>query len=106
MIVTHCTPLFKICTFVHITNEFLKYDITSSPHPVLTPTLSLFSLYPQDYAKNITGKAVHGALLFLERGHFTADHLAHILKIPMSKNHARKHLATKLASLFTEDLSE
>ena len=81
--------------------------IISAPlSPSLFPSLS-FPLPPsQDYAKNITGKAVHGALLFLERGHFTADHLAHILKIPMSKSQARKHLATKLASLFTEDLSE
>ena len=80
--------------------------------PSLSLSLPLSLLSPpslppsQDYAKNITGKAVHGALLFLERGHFTADHLAHILKIPMSKSQARKHLATKLASLFTEDLSE
>ena len=94
------------CTFVHITSEFLNILRHLPPPSILTHTLPLFPLYPQDYAKNITGKAVHGALLFLERGHFTADHLAHILKIPMSKNYARKHLATKLASLFTEDLSE
>ena len=88
--------------YIKLYSVYIYVMLSLPPFP--PPSLSL--PLSQDYAKNITGKAVHGALLFLERGHFTADHLAHILKIPMSKSQARKHLATKLASLFTEDLSE
>ena len=45
---------------------------------------------------------VHGALLFLERGNFTSEHLAYIAQIP-TKSPLRKHLATQLAKLFSNE---
>ena len=61
--------------------------------------------YFQDYANNVIGGGVHGALLFLERGRFNSDHLAGIIQIPQSKGQLRRHLAGKMASLFSEDVS-
>lgn len=58
------------------------------------------------YAHNVIGRSVHGALLFLERGSFTADQLASILQVPMSKTHHRKLLANKMAALFSEDIDD
>ncbi len=61
---------------------------------------------PQEFATNVIGGGVHGALLFLERGHFTSDHLASIIQIPSGKGQLRRHLAGKMARLFTEDVSQ
>ena len=60
----------------------------------------------QEYANSVLGSGVHGALLFLERSHFTSEQLANILYISGSKPQLRRHLATELARLFSEDVSE
>ena len=63
----------------------------------------------QDYATNLLGSGVHGALLFLERGDkskFSAEHLAQVLQLPGGKSPARRHLHQQLARLFREDSSE
>lgn len=56
----------------------------------------------QVYADNVIATGVHGALLFLERGNFTSEHLANIAQIP-TKSPLRKHLATQLAKLFSNE---
>ena len=73
---------------------------------ILTDDIIMTSSLPQTYAHNVIGRSVHGALLFLERGSFTADQLASILQVPMSKTHHRKLLANKMAALFSEDIDE
>jgi hypothetical protein len=51
-----------------------------------------------EYAPNLRGSGVHGALLILEPK-FTADLLASILSIPSSKTLLRRHLSIHFASL-------
>ena len=60
----------------------------------------------QDYATNLLGSGVHGALLFLERSKFSADHLAQVLQLPGGRSPARRHLSQQLARLFREEASE
>lgn len=57
----------------------------------------------QDYADNVSGTGIHGALLFLERGSFTSQQLASALKVPSSKTQLRKKLTSKLIELFAEE---
>merc|ERR1712107_393057 len=45
-----------------------------------------------EYAPNLRGSGVHGALLVLE-ARFTADLLASLLSIPTSKSLLRRHLS-------------
>ena len=51
------------------------------------------------------GGGIHGALLVLERGRFSSEHLANILQIPGSKGQLRRHLTGKLASLFNDEVT-
>ncbi|XP_076306646.1 kazrin-like isoform X3 [Tachypleus tridentatus] len=52
----------------------------------------------EEYAENLQGSGVHGALVVLETS-FTADTMAMALGIPTSKNIIRRHLTTELDSL-------
>ncbi|XP_022246500.1 kazrin-like isoform X2 [Limulus polyphemus] len=52
----------------------------------------------EEYAENLQGSGVHGALVVLEPS-FTADTMAMALGIPTSKNIIRRHLTTELDSL-------
>ena len=61
------------------------------------------SLVFQEYADNVLGTGIHGALLFLERGTFTSQQLASALKISSSKTQLRKKLTSKLIQLFSEE---
>ena len=50
----------------------------------------------------MTACGVHGALLFLERGYFNSEQLAHVIHLP-NKSPLRRHLANQLAKLFSTD---
>ncbi|XP_076365473.1 kazrin-like isoform X1 [Tachypleus tridentatus] len=52
----------------------------------------------EEYAENLQGSGVHGALVVLEPS-FTADTMATALGIPASKNIIRRHLTTELDNL-------
>ncbi|XP_022244436.1 kazrin-like isoform X2 [Limulus polyphemus] len=52
----------------------------------------------EEYAENLQGSGVHGALVVLEPS-FTADTMATALGIPGSKNIIRRHLTTELDNL-------
>jgi hypothetical protein len=56
----------------------------------------------EEYADNVKGAGVHGALLFLERGYFNSELLANIIHIHQ-KSSLRRHLAAQLAKLFSND---
>lgn len=51
-----------------------------------------------EYAPNLRGSGVHGALMILDP-RFTAESLAALLSIPTSKTLLRRHLATHFQSL-------
>ena len=77
-------------------NVYLSYDIIAS---------SFLFEFLQAYADSVIASGVHGALLFLERGNFTSEHLANIVHIP-PKSALRKLLASQLAKLFsTEEIT-
>ena len=55
-----------------------------------------------EYAPNLRGSGVHGALMVLEPM-FTAETLASLLNIPVSKSLLRRHLSAKLDELLPKD---
>ncbi|XP_054736026.1 liprin-beta-2 [Anastrepha obliqua] len=56
-----------------------------------------------EYAPNLRGAGVHGALMLYEH-RFTADLLADLLSIPPSKTLLRRHLATHFKELLGRDV--
>ncbi|XP_028894504.1 liprin-beta-2 isoform X2 [Zeugodacus cucurbitae] len=56
-----------------------------------------------EYAPNLRGAGVHGALMLYEQ-RFTADLLADLLSIPPSKTLLRRHLATHFKELLGRDI--
>jgi len=56
-----------------------------------------------EYAPNLRGSGVHGALLVLEK-RFTAELLAGVLSIPASKTLLRRHLSLHLKDLLGPDV--
>ncbi|XP_067643352.1 liprin-beta-2 [Eurosta solidaginis] len=56
-----------------------------------------------EYAPNLRGAGVHGALMLYEQ-RFTADLLADLLSIPPSKTLLRRHLATHFKELLGRDV--
>ena len=56
-----------------------------------------------EYAPNLRGSGVHGALLVLEK-RFTAELLAGVLSIPSSKTLLRKHLSLHIKDLLGPDV--
>ena len=56
-----------------------------------------------EYAPNLRGSGVHGALVILEPK-FNAELLASILSIPASKTLLRRHLSIHFSSLVGRDL--
>lgn len=56
-----------------------------------------------EYAPNLRGAGVHGALMLYEP-RFNADLLANLLSIPPSKTLLRKHLATNFKDLLGRDV--
>merc|ERR1712080_754880 len=56
-----------------------------------------------EYAPNLRGSGVHGALLVLE-ARFTADLLASLLSIPSSKSLLRRHLSIHVKALLGPDV--
>ena len=68
----------------------------SSPSP-LPPLLTPIVFSLQEYADNVTGSGLHGALLVFEQSLFTPEYFSSIIGIKAS--HLRKHLHTELNSL-------
>ncbi|XP_067935750.1 liprin-beta-2-like isoform X2 [Watersipora subatra] len=58
-----------------------------------------------EYAANLRGSGVHGALIVLEPK-FTVEHLASILNIPASKTLLRRHLTAHFINLITKELQD
>lgn len=56
-----------------------------------------------EYAPNLRGAGVHGALMMLEP-RFNAELLADLLSIPPSKTLLRRHLATHFKELLGRDV--
>lgn len=65
----------------------------------------LHTIHLEEYADYALGNSIHGALLFLERGHFTSEQLSSVLRIPISKTQIRKVLSNGLTLLFGEECS-
>ncbi|CAL8093054.1 unnamed protein product [Calicophoron daubneyi] len=63
----------------------------------------LNSIELPEYAPDLCGSGVHGALMVLE-DRFNPDLLASILHIPPNKTLVRRHLASKFAELVGEDI--
>lgn len=63
----------------------------------------LRSIDLSEYAPNLRGSGVHGALILFENA-FNSDLFATLLSIPTSKTLLRRHIATKFRQLIGEEL--
>lgn len=64
----------------------------------------LRSIDLSEYAPNLRGSGVHGALIIYEPA-FNADLLATLLSIPSAKTLIRRHINTKFKQLIGNDLT-
>lgn len=65
----------------------------------------LRSIDLSEYAPNLRGSGVHGALILLENG-FNSDLFSTLLSIPANKTLLRRHIQAKFRHLIGEDLNK
>lgn len=65
----------------------------------------LRSIDLSEYAPNLRGSGVHGALILLENA-FNADLFATLLSIPTNKTLLRRHISAKFKQLIGDELSK
>ena len=65
----------------------------------------LRSIDLSEYAPNLRGAGVHGALILFENA-FNADLFATLLNIPISKTLLRRHISAKFKQLIGDELSK
>lgn len=65
----------------------------------------LRSIDLSEYAPNLRGSGVHGALILFESA-FNADLFATLLSIPSTKTLLRRHISAKFKQLIGEDLNK
>ncbi|XP_014673509.1 PREDICTED: uncharacterized protein LOC106813798 [Priapulus caudatus] len=83
--------------------NYLTIVVLNNPREVMMWTNHrvmewLRSVNLSEYAPNLRGSGVHGALIVME-SRFTADLLAQLLSIPPSKTLLRRHLSTHFSDL-------
>lgn len=79
-------------------SSFLADCCTSTHSWLHASTLWFFCWAPQEFADNLQGKGVHGALIALDPS-FDTDAMAKALGIPNNKHMLHRHLYEEMKSL-------